>query len=137
MTSPLALVVADSNIVSYIARKSPIADYYLPHLERHRIVISFQTWEEALFGAYLRNWGARRLNDLELQLGQYEVVWPNTDLIRLSARLRQLRRAAGRRLEVADAWIAATALYLDCPLASHDGDFDDIPDLQLIRAPSA
>ena len=100
------------------------------------LVISFQTWEEALFGAYLRNWGARRLNDLELQLGQYDVVWPNTDLIRISARLRHQRRAMGHRLEVADAWIAATALYLGCPLASHDGDFDDIPDLQLIRAPT-
>ncbi len=136
MTSRLPLVVADSNIVSYIARKSPIADYYLPHLERRRTVISFQTWEEALFGAYLRNWGARRLNDLELQLGQYEVVWPNADLIRISARLRQQRRAEGRKLEVADAWVAATALYLGCPLASHDGDFDEIPHLQLIRAPT-
>ncbi len=137
MTSLLPLVVADSNIVSYIARKSPIADFYLAHLERRRTVISFQTWEEAMFGAYLRNWGARRLNDLELQLGQYEVVWPNHDLIDLSARLRADRRAAGRALRVADAWVAATALYLDCPLASHDGDFDGITDLQLVRAPTS
>ena len=136
MTSPLPLVVADSNIVSYIARRSPIADYYLPYLERHKVVISFQTWEEALFGAYLRNWGARRLNDLEIQLGQYEVVWANTDLIRISAHLRRQRQLMGRRLEKGDAWIAATALYLDCPLASHDGDFEDIPDLLLIRAPN-
>ena len=136
MTSRLLLAVADSNIVSYIARGSPIADYYLPRLAERRIVISFQTWEEALYGAYLNFWGARRLNELERQMGQYEVIWPNLDLIRLCARLRQQRRAWGRRLEIADAWIAATALYLGCPLASHDGDFDGIPNLQLIRAPA-
>ena len=136
MTSRLPLIAADSNIVSYIARKSPIVGYYLPYLQGHRIVISFQTWEEALFGAYLRNWGERRLNELELQMGQYEVVWPNVDLVRICARLRQQRQARGRRLKIADAWVAATALYLGCPLASHDGDFDDIPGLELIRDPS-
>ena len=41
---------------------------------------------------------------------------------------------AGRRLSVADAWIAATALYLGCPLATHDRDFIGIPNLRLITA---
>ena len=48
MTSPVSKVVADSNIVSYIASRSPIAGYYLPHLEHRQVVISFQTWEESL-----------------------------------------------------------------------------------------
>ena len=34
----------------------------------------------------------------------------------------------------ADAWIAATALMLDCPLASHDRDFSGIANLALIQA---
>ena len=127
-------VVADSNVVSYIARNSPIAEYYLPHLEGRRVVISFQTWEEALYGAYRANWSDRRIRELEAQLGRYIVQLPNVDLIRISARLRQERRLAGRRLESADAWIAATALYLGCPLATHDGDFLGIPDLRLITA---
>jgi predicted nucleic acid-binding protein len=129
-------VVIDSNVMSYIARRSPIADYYLPYLAGREVVISFQTREEALFGAYLAGWGERRVNDLKQQMDQYEVHWPDDELVDLCARLRQQRQAAGRRLEVADAWVAATALYLECPLASHDGDFDDIPDLQLIRAPT-
>jgi predicted nucleic acid-binding protein len=129
-------VVIDSNVMSYIAKRSPIADYYLPYLAGREVVISFQTREEALFGAYLAGWGERRVNDLKQQMDQYEVHWPDDELVDLCARLRQQRQAAGRRLEVADAWVAATALYLECPLASHDGDFDDIPDLQLIRAPT-
>ena len=136
MTLPGSRVVIDSNVMSYIARRSPIADYYLPYLAGREVVISFQTREEALFGAYLAGWGERRVNDLKQQMDQYEVHWPDDELVDLCARLRQQRQAAGRRLEVADAWVAATALYLECPLASHDGDFDDIPDLQLIRAPT-
>ena len=136
MTLTGSRVVIDSNVMSYIARRSPIADYYLPYLAGREVVISFQTREEALFGAYLAGWGERRVNDLKQQMDQYEVHWPDDELVDLCARLRQQRQAAGRRLEVADAWVVATALYLECPLASHDGDFDDIPDLQLIRAPT-
>ena len=136
MTLTGSKVVIDSNVLSYIARRSSIADYYLPYLAGREVVISFQTREEALFGAYLAGWGERRVNDLKQQMDQYEVHWPDDELVDLCARLRQQRQAAGRRLEVADAWVAATALYLECPLASHDGDFDDIPDLQLIRAPT-
>ena len=136
MTLTGSRVVIDSNVMSYIARRSPIADYYLPYLAGREVVISFQTREEALFGAYLADWGERRVNDLKQQMDQYEMHWPDDELVDLCARLRQQRQAAGRRLEVADAWVAATALYLECPLASHDGDFSDIPDLQLIRAPT-
>ena len=136
MTSHDSRIVIDKNIVSYIARKSPIADYYLPHLADRRILISFQTWEEALFGAYLASWGERRMDDLGRQIEQYEVIWPNPGLVDLCAKMRAERRAAGREMEVADAWVAATALYLGCPLASHDGDFDGIPGLQLIRNPA-
>jgi predicted nucleic acid-binding protein len=127
------MVVADSNIVSYIARRSPIAEYYLPHLEHRQVVISFQTREEVLFGAYLAGWGERRVNTLKQQMGQYQVHWPDLELVDLCARLRAERRAAGWEIELADAWVAATALYLGCPLASHDGDFENIPGLQLIR----
>ena len=136
MTLSGPTVVADSNIVSYIARKSPIADYYLPLLAGRQVVISFQTWEEALFGAYLAGWGKWRVDALKQQMGQYQVHWPDPELIDLCAQLRAERRASGREMKLADAWIAATALYLDCPLASHDGDFSGIPNLQLIRDPS-
>ena len=133
MTSPVSMVVADSNIVSYIARRSPIAEYYLPHLEHRRVVISFETCEEALFGAYLAVWGERSVNALKRQMGQFQVHWSDPAMVDLCARLRAERRAAGREIELADAWIAATALFLDCPLASHNGDFDGNPRLQLIR----
>ena len=136
MTLPPSMVVLDNNLVSYIARTSPIADYYMPHLADRRMVISFQTWEEALYGAYLAGWGERRMDELSRQIEQYEVIWPIPGLVDLCAQLRAERRAAGREIGLADAWVAATALYLGCPLASHDGDFLGIPGLELIRAPT-
>ena len=55
-------------------------------------------------------------------------------MVQISANLRSEREKAGRRLNTADAWIAATAILLACPLASHDRDFSDIPGLEFIRA---
>ena len=76
------------------------------------------------------------MNALQRDLDRYGIVWPDPDLVRVCARLRSDRRAAGRELAQADAWIAATALRLGCPLVAHDGDFEGIPDLDLIRNPS-
>ena len=127
-------VVADTDTVSHIARRSPLAEYYLPRLEGRRVVISFQTWEESMYGAYRANWDARSVRRLETQLLRYEVQWPNDGLIQISAQLRHRRLESGRKLKSAQAWIAATALYLNCPLATHDRDFIGIPNLQLITA---
>jgi predicted nucleic acid-binding protein len=42
-------------------------------------------------------------------------------------------RARGRRIDCADAWIAATALRAGAPLITHNrGDYLGVPDLTLI-----
>ena len=130
------MIVLDSNVVSYILNGHSIARYYEEQVQDNHLLISFQTLEEARYGAHNRGWGARRMLELEEYLERYEVVWPNTDLVDVCARLRAERRAAGRQLQTADAWIAATALLLGCPLAAHDSDFVGIPNLELIRYPS-
>ena len=130
------MIVMDSNVASYIFRDSPEATFYQEQIEGQRVVISFQTLEELWYGAYNRDWGERRRAELASFLQQYEVIFPNAQLADICARLRAERRQSGREIKIADGWVAATALYLGCPLASHDGDFDGIPDLQLIKAPA-
>lgn len=49
------------------------------------------------------------------------------------ARLRVDLRDAGRRMNVNDAWIAATALAHQLPLVSQDSDYDVVPGLKVIR----
>ena len=95
--------------------------------------ISFQTVEELLHGAYKKRWGPRLRSELDQHLEQYEVVWPDLETVDISANLRAERDRAGKPLDAPDAWIAATALRLSCPLAADDGDFRGIPNLRLIR----
>ena len=128
-------IVLDTSVVSIVFNQASKARLYQERIEGRRAVISFQTFEEQMYGAYAANWGDRRRNELELHLAQYTVIWPNPELVDISAQLRATRRRAGRELKSADAWIAATALLLACPLAADDRDFSGIPNLELVRFP--
>ena len=130
-------IILDTSVVSifYNRNDDDAFRFYEESLTGYRLQICFQTLEEARFGAHLRNWGKRRMSELQDHLGQFDVVWPNSDIVNACARLRSERRQSGRELSLADAWIAATALALGCPLASDDGDFDSIPELTLIQRP--
>ena len=127
------MIVLDTSVVSFIFKGDSRARYYQRRIRDQRAFVSFQTVEEQWYGAYARGWGGRRKNELARHLEQYEIVWPSPELVEICASLRAECRSAGREIQVADAWVAATALMLKCPLASHDGDFKDIPDLVLIR----
>ena len=126
------MIVTDTNVVSYIFSEHELAAWYLPEIESQRALISFATLEELWFGAYNGNWGDRRKNELARHLEQYEVIWPDAELVEICARLRSHRKADGREMSTGDAWIAATALRLNCPLVSHDRDFEEIEGLELI-----
>ena len=130
----LRLIVLDTSVVSYIFNGDSRANYYVERIRGFTPVISFQTLEETWHGAYARKWGDRRKDELAAHMNRYRVIWPSPHMVRISANLRSEREKAGRRLSTADAWIAATAILLECPLASHDRDFSDIPGLEFIRA---
>lgn len=134
------LVVCDTSVVSIVYNLDPRvslqASFYEEYLKGKQAVISFQTVEEIHYGMIKSDWGEPRKNGLLLHLEQYHIIWPDQNLARISAQLRNDREKAGRRLSTADAWIAATAIMLDCPLASHDRDFTGIPGLQLIQNPN-
>ena len=127
-------VVVDTNVVSYVYRNDPIASRYIQRMKNHRAVISFQTYEELLFGVLIANWGQRRRDQLFNYVeATYEVVGYDLELVNICARVRADSRGRGSELSVADAWIAATAIWLDCPLLAHDKDFGNPPDLQVVR----
>lgn len=128
------MIVLDTNVVSYIFSGDDRAGYYLEQIRGRRVLISFQTLEELWYGAFAKSWGKRRTNELARHIEQYEIVWTGPELTRVCARLRSERKAAGREMNSADAWIAATAILLNCPLASHDGDFSETPGLELVRS---
>ena len=137
MVTGLRRVVVDTSVVSIIFNRARDwrAPFYEGHLEGRQAIVSFQTLEEIHFWPLANDWGERRRNELMQHMAQYEVIWPDIALVNISAQLRIERVRAGHSLNTADAWIAATALYLDCPLVADDGDFEGAPGLELIRAP--
>ena len=133
MSSDIPTVVLDTSVVSIIYRSDPRSSYYEEQIKGRGAVISFQTLEELLFGAYNAGWGERRASELKRHIERYEVIRADAVLADISAQLRHERESAGRALQTADAWIAATAIMLECPLATDDKDFDGIPNLEVIR----
>src|SRR5438034_1232228 len=67
-----------------------------------------------------RNWGPDKIADLEQYIARLVVDEWSRDLSRTWASVTDTARRNGRRIEVADAWIAATALNHDIPLITHN-----------------
>jgi predicted nucleic acid-binding protein len=83
--------------------------------------------------ALLYRWSSQRVQWLRLFIERFTVVPSSPDLCRKWAEVMIAARAAGRRIETADAWIAATALLYDNPLVTHNGsDFLGVPNLKLV-----
>jgi predicted nucleic acid-binding protein len=116
----------------------PLAVRYDPFLVGRPWVISFQTVAELHYGALKRNWGVRRVRELNRRIEAAEVVYPGPDLVSLYAELRarceRIGHALGQRDHDADRWIAATAIRLRVPLVSDDGIFRAVPGLTLETA---
>ena len=137
MTSGSEFVVLDTSVVSILFNKADAVRcaYYQERLAGRRGLISFQTLEELLFGLHGSGSGEARTLRFREHIDKYEVVWlePESKLVAIAARLRSDLKRKGRTLDAADAWIAATALMRQCPLASDDRDFLGIPGLSLIQ----
>lgn len=129
------MIVLDTNVVSFIFNGNAEATFYQDRLRGQTAAISFQTLEELWYGAHWSRWGSGRSNELRRHLGQYRVIWPTPELAETCARLRSRMGRLGRTMQIADAWIVATAIMLGCPIASHDKAFRGVPGLRLIQAP--
>ena len=111
MPSDGSSVILDTSVVSLLVRDADAAAYYWDEIGGRRAVISFQIRGEALFGAIGAGRGARRMNELLQHLDRCEAVWSTPELVEVSARLRDERERTGRKLNTADAWVAATAMW--------------------------
>lgn len=71
---------------------------------------------------------------MEADLQRYLVIEYDSALARTCGELLAERDLAGRRMEEFDAWIAATALRHDLPLATNNRrHFEGIPGLTLVE----
>jgi tRNA(fMet)-specific endonuclease VapC len=132
----MTVLLIDTDITSFIFKGSNYADPYMPLLSGHQLALSFMTVGELFQWAILRQWGDRRLAQLEEYLLNYLVIPTDLPLCRQWAKVRGDRQSIGRPISPQDAWIAATALRHNLPLVTHNvKDFLDIPNLQLLTPP--
>lgn len=113
-------VVLDTDIVSYLYKEDSRAELYRPHLSSLPYVISFMTLAELRHWALGRNWGAKRIAELEDYLSTFLIVFAEDDLCRVWAEAMNSARKNGRPIAAADGWVASTALILNVPLISHN-----------------
>lgn len=136
-------VVVDTGVWSLLFARAGAND--LPHVTTWRetlrgkiVTVATQTQAELLFGALVSAWGPQRLTRLRQRLAEFPVLPVSQSVVEAHARLRAECRRRGHPLEQpvhqGDAWIAATAVAYDLPLATMDQIFDGAPNLRLIEA---
>ena len=113
-------VLIDTDIASFIFKGSNYADPYSPLLSGQELAISFMTIAELFQWSIVRQWGDRRLVQLEQYLSNYLVIPVDQSLCRQWAQIRADRQNTGRAISPQDAWIAATAIRHDLPLVTHN-----------------
>ena len=126
-------LVVDTDVASFLFKKDTRAALYAPHLAGHMLTISFQTLAELELWALAAGWGDRRQQQLEHYLRRYIVQDSSPPLCRRWAEIQDDGRRRGRPVATADAWVAATALFLDVPLVTNnESHFSAIPGLTVI-----
>ena len=100
-----------------------------------RVAVSVITIGELRLAVLAADSGPVRARRLET-LSAAEALDPlpvDAQVAQAWAALRLALRDAGKRMPINDSWIAATAIANGMPVASQDGDYDDVPGLQVIR----
>ena len=129
-------VLLDTDVISVLFRGDTRAERYRRHLNGQRLAVSFMTVAELDRWAQERNWGAARRAALDTYIGQFTVHLVDRALCRRWAGITDSTRRAGRRIQTADAWIAATAIANGLPLATHNAaDCEAVPGLHVIAEP--
>ena len=128
-----ALLVVDTDVVSFLFKGDTRAAAYRQHLGGHTLALSFMTVAELYQWAYARAWGEAAILRLEERLATFLIIPYDVALCKRWAQVSVARRQIGHPISTQDAWIAATALYCSCPLVTHNrSDFTAISGLQVI-----
>lgn len=126
-------LMLDTNILSYMWKKDPLAQLYTPHLVGKTLVISFITVGELFFYWEDKGWGERRRQEMEAKLRNYIIVPSDHEIARCYGMVAKERKRQGRPISLNDAWIAASAIRHGVKLVTHNAkDFEGISNLTVI-----
>jgi len=123
-------VVVDTDVVSFLFKNDSRAQLYLPVMRNRDLLVSFMTEAELEQWILLAKWGVDRVRRFRGFMSGFASVPSSRDLIVRWAEVMVAARANGRRIDAADAWIAATALIYGATLITHNPkDYLGVPSL--------
>src|ERR1051325_8661443 len=126
-------VVVDTDVVSLVFKQDTRAEVYLPVLAAPDRLVSFMTEAKLERWILQAKWGPDRILRFRAYMKRFVSVPSSRDLIAKWAVVMVVTQRVGRRIEVADAWIAATALLYDAPLVTNNpADYAGVPGLKMI-----
>jgi predicted nucleic acid-binding protein len=133
----MSAALVDTDVVSLLYKRDSRAELYEPHLSQRIPAVSFMTIAELERWTMERNWGTARHSRLTDYLQQFVVLFADEELCRKWAGISTAHRRAGRPIQTADAWIAATAVQYRVPLITHNrSDYEMVDGLTAISAGS-
>lgn len=128
--APAKLALADTSLFIAIEQERPISGS-----PPDEVTISVITIGELRLGVLAAVDGPTRSRRLDT-LSRAEALEPIPIDARVAhawAALRLALRDVGKRMPLNDSWIAATAIAHRLPVVSQDGDYDNVPGLDVIR----
>src|ERR1017187_6775354 len=103
----MSTIVVDTDVVSFVFKNHPIATEYLPDLIDRIPIISFMTVAELDRWALEARWGEARRTRVREYVERFVVFPYDRELCTKWAEVTVAAQSAGRRIECADAWVAA------------------------------
>jgi tRNA(fMet)-specific endonuclease VapC len=129
-------VVVDTDVVSFLFKNDSRAQLYLPLMRNRDLLVSFMTEAELEQWILLAKWGVDRVQRFRIFMTGFASVPSSRDLILQWAEVMVAARANGRRIEAADAWIAATTFLYSATLITHNPkDYLGVPNLRVLSCP--
>jgi predicted nucleic acid-binding protein len=113
-------IVLDTNVVSFQLKQDTRALLYKPLLVGRVAVISFMTIAELEVWAELRQWGEAKHARFERLLASCIEHYPDRRTCEVWSSIIGRGRTTGQNVAPSHAWIAVTALALDCPVVTHN-----------------
>lgn len=112
--------VVDTDVYSFLLKKSREALRFEPFLQNCQIILSFQTVAELFKWTIVRNWQQPRIDELEAAMRRCIIVPYDRDIAWTWARLTGECHKQGRPISAGDAWIAAAAIRYGIPLLTNN-----------------
>jgi predicted nucleic acid-binding protein len=129
--------VVGTDVVSFLFKSHSLAPAYQAIFAGRALAVLLFTLAEIEYGMEAKNWGSTRRDLMRRFLARFTTLLPDAETARLWARIKNGCEKKGRPIAFADAWIAAAALQLNVPLATHNVSDYEAVDRPLILTATA